>query len=745
MINKAAGSASMAILRPERHRPAFYTFTLLNTFSFIFLSGSILTLIALSMGASGTYIGILGALTYLAFFFMPLGRWAIRRQRIIAVFGWSWMFRYWGMIPSVAAPFLALAGAPRWGLALLLLSAFLFNFFRGTGLIGNNPVVAFMAGQRSRGAFLSTLTILNSLTAIGSSAVIALVLAKEPGPLAYTLLLVVGILSGIVGTIILLRLPEPEEYRPPDGTSMLKTVREAFKDKDFRRFMWVFTPLSFAAGTVRTFIITHAHALYSQSDGLVMLYAVSFNLGIVVMGFVSRRIMDRLGAKPLFALFGVVAALAMLPLALSPTISEQSLVLLFLLAVNFIAGFGVAGQENAGQAYFFSLVKTEHVMDLAVVYYVILGLGGTLGSFLGGVFLDLAAALGASRQLSYQGLYGLMLAIIALATMGISRLSSMGSITVRQSLGVLFSLRDLKAIGLLDRLGKSRSPGEELEVIREIGSRGSPLAESELLPYLSSPRFDVRIEALLAIENLDKLSQKALKTIHQELVTRPWSSAYLAARLLGKWQYKAAIPELRKALEAEDYMLQSAAVLALARLGDQESRGAIERIADSTQNPRLLVSSVAALETLGSLDSVPVLVAILRRPNPPSFAFDEIVLALAGMLGGLNGFYRLYSEWLRDEREGVSFLMDRLSGSTAAGPSGELFRAALEAYIARGEQSPLVAKTLIELSPMDEGVIAVLTEACLDAELASHRGFRFFLAACAIAAALATKPKGQNK
>jgi hypothetical protein len=115
------------------------------------------------------------------------------------------------------------------------------------------------------------------------------------------------------------------------------------------------------------------------------------------------------------------------------------------------------------------------------------------------------------------------------------------------------------------------------------------------------------------------------------------------------------------------------------------------------------------------------------------------------MLGGLDGFYRLYSEWLRDEREGVSFLMDRLSGSPAAGPEGDTFRAALEDYIDRGEQSPRVAKTLVELSPMDEGVIAVLAEACLDAELAAHRGFRFFLAACAIAAALAKNPKGQKK
>lgn len=723
-----------SIRRPERFRSGYYTFNILNAFSFMLLSGTVPTLLALLMGASGTYIGLLGSLNFLTYFFMPVGRSIIRNRGIVRVFGWSWMFRYWGMAPVLAAPFLVAAGAPVWGLAILMGGSLLFNIFRGIGLIGNNPVLAFMAGPRNRGAFLSNIQISSSLTAIVTSALTALMLSMAGGAPAYVFLMAAGVASGIIGAILLLRMPEPTEYRPPEGSSLAGTIKEAFADKRFRRFVLVFAPLSFTAGTARTFIITHARALYGQSDGLVMLYAVAFNLGIVGMGFLSRTLMDRLGPKPLYAVFAAVAALALVPVALSPQLPGEISTLLFLIAVNFAVGFGIVGQENAGQAYFFSLVKPEHVVDLAVVYYIVFGIGGALGSAAGGVFLDIMSSHGASQLLSYRILYGFITCITVLSTVAVSGLSAPDSATVRESLGVIFSLRDLKSIGLLERLGRTHSPVEEISVIREIGTRGSPVAEKEILPYLSSPRFDVRVEALLALENLDILSHRALKALIDEIGRNPWSTAYIAARILGKRGFQEAIPELRKALDSQDYMLKSSVALALARLDDLPSLPAIEALAASTENPRLMINAAIALETYGRPEAIPILVSILKKKNPPAFAFDEIVLALAGMLGGLDDFYRLYSIWTRDPADGLSALMDSFSGSAANGPDGLRFRQALESFVKEGTDSPLLARAIIEMGAMDGGAATVLSEAALDPDLIGHAGFRFLIAACAIAA-----------
>lgn len=735
-------SKSITLVRPksriERYRSRFLAFNVLNSISFMLLSGSIPTLFALNMGASGTYIGLLGALNFITYFFMPLGRKAIEGRRIVGVFGWSWMFRYWGMIPALAAPFLARSGYPGWGLALLLAGSLLFNIWRGIGLIGNNPVLGMMAGERDRGAFLSGVQITNSMTAIATSAATMAVLGIWTGNLLFGALLAAGVLTGMMASTILLGLPEPEAYRPPAGTSFVQTVGKAWADPRLRRFVYVFAPLSFSAGTARTFIVTHARVLYEQSNGLVMLYYVAFNLGSVVVGYLSRKLMDRVGAKPLYVVFTTVAALAMIPAALSPRFESRVMTMAFLATLNFIVGLGISGEENAGQTYFFSIVKPEQMVDLAIIYYVLYGLGGALGSVAGGVFLDTLSVAGVPLADSYRLLYLFALVITVIVVIRATRLTAPGSASVRQSLGVLFSMRDLKAIGLLERLEKSGSPADETKIIRELGTYGAAVAERELLPYLNSPRFDVRAEALRALENLDRLSGKALAAVADEITRNPYTTAYVAARILGKRHYAEALPLLRCALSADDYMLRGAAVTALAEMDDAQSLPAIEALVETTDNPRLMISAASAIEKFGRPSSVPALVSVLKRQNPPTYSFDEIVLALSGILGGLRGFYALYSTYATDPAEAIGVLLETLDD--ASPPAGweadrlAAFKSALAGFVRNGSGGAVVARAIGGEWDLDAGATAVLAEAALDDELARHGGFRFLLAACAVEA-----------
>jgi len=400
---------------------------------------------------------------------------------------------------------------------------------------------------------------------------------------------------------------------------------------------------------------------------------------------------------------------------------------------------GIAGEENAGQTYFFSIVKPEQMVDLAVIYYLIYGIGGALGSAAGGVFLDALSAFGTEPATSYRLLYVFTFAITAAAAAGAFKLTAPGSASVLESLGVLFSMRDLKAIGLLERLQKSGSPADEIRFIRRLGGYGASVAERELLPYLSSPRFEVRMEALRALENLERLSPKALQAITQEIERNPYTTAYVAARILGKRGWKEGLPALRAALAADDYMLRGAAVTALTALRDEASLPAIEALVEATDNPRLMINAASAIEQFGRAASVPVLVSVLKRKEPPSYAFDEIVLALAGILGGLRGFYSLYSTYAQDSREALQALFDTLDEATP--PPGldqgrlTAFKNALTAFVVDGTNGAVVARTIGDSGFIDIGVAMVLAEAALDDDLAAHGGFRFFLAACAVEAA----------
>lgn len=717
--------------RLERYRIEFQTFNALNSLSFMLLSGSIPILFAMNLGASGTYIGILGSLNFIAFFFMPIGRRIIRGRSMIKVFGWAWMLRYWGMIPAIGAPIAAALGSPFWSLALLLGSSLLFNIFRGVGLISNNPLMAFLGGNRDRGAFFSNVHIVNSLTVIITSVGTAYILYLSAGNLSFALLFSTGIIIGSIASAILFRLPDPESYRPAEGSSLGKTLKEAWADRRFRHFVYVFAPLSFTAGTARTFLVTHARALYDQNSGMVMLYSVFFNIGVVAMGFLSRKLIDRLGPKPLYIVFTLISVLSMVPIAVSPGFSSSLMVALFLGVINFVAGFAIAGQENAGQTYFFSIVKPEHMLDLAIIYFLIFGLGGALGSASGGLVLDAFAEAGFGAGSSYRFLYLTLLALTLLAAFGTRQLSAPDSASVRESLGVMLSIRDLKAIGLLERLVHSGTAADDVRIIRQVGNYGSAVSERELLPYVTSPRFEVRVEALLAIESLNRLSPKALHLLTTEMDRTHYSTAYLCARIIGKFHWKEALPSLKAAIGTEDYMLQGAAMTALARLGDDSSVPGIEALAEATHNPRALMSASSALETFGKVSSVPVLVGILKKSNPPPFAYDEIVLSIAGILGGLGGFYRLYSSWTQSPQEAMDDLFEVMSPGMQPGFAAEDFRQALKDFVIHGTEGPAIARSIADRTDLEPGIAIVLSEAALDAELANHGGFRFFLAACA--------------
>lgn len=715
-------------------RSSYRVFNALNSTSFALLSGSFITLFALRLGASNSLVGLLNAFGYATFFFLPLGKALVRKRAIVEVFGWGWMLRYVAMLPVLAAPLCAAHGMPGLAFGLIAAGVALFNVFRGVAMIGNNPVLAFLAEGRDRGAFMVGIQIINSLASMGTSLLVALALREfvSAGTGLYLAFIAAGIVVGCIGSGILLRAPEPEDYRPAPGSSLLGAMRDAVKERPFRIFFGGLLVSSFAAGMARSFTPVYAKAVYAQGDDLVMVYAIVSSLGAIGMGLLTRLLVDRLGAKPLYVIFTAVTALSIVPAIVSPALASPLGTIVFLATFNFVSSFGLAGGDNAGQTYYFGLVPKERNLDLSVVYFLVYGLGGALGSSLGGLALEALGRLGLGPAVAYRAFFAATFLFFAVALLLMGRLTALGSISVRESLGIMFSLRDLKVFDLLARLDRSASPVEEVRLIHEIGDSGSPRSQSELLGYLASPRFEVRVEALLAIENLDSLERPVLDALAAEVERNPFTTAYLAARILGKRGGPGHLPVIRSALRAEDYMLQGAAVVALARMGDSGSRPEIEDILVHTQFPRVRLQAAYALEILGDRDSVPALVSCLRREDPPAYVSDELVLAVAGIVGVLDAFYPMYTAFLDNEAEGRALLLD---AAERAGEDLAAFSTALDALLGEPPSGGAMGQLVMALRA-DPGVEIVLAEAAIDASL-GYRGFRFFIAAYRVLAARA--------
>jgi hypothetical protein len=186
----------------------------------------------------------------------------------------------------------------------------------------------------------------------------------------------------------------------------------------------------------------------------------------------------------------------------------------------------------------------------------------------------------------------------------------------------------------------------------------------------------------------------------------------------------------------------------LARIKDDVFRPQIEEIIANTQNPRLKIMGVEAFEIYRSPNSVPVLMDILRQKDPPPYLRDEVVLAMAGILGTGKEFYPLLVRYLENESLAVILATDEaesaaeyyaaaLGGWKTAGrksryrkstAQAKALQSAVEAYIRDKNGAPL-SRWITELpdNPENDPVPFILAEAVLDDELAAYNRLRLLI------------------
>lgn len=729
--------------RIKRGRRIFDSYSAINSFSFALVTGNTVTLYALALGASGTAIGFLSAFMYLSFFAIPLGKLALKRSTLVKTFANSWMLRNSSLVPLLAMPWLAATAGPRTALTVLLACVFFFNFFRGIGLIANNPVIGILAPGKDRGEYIVRLSLINNGTALLATVGLAVLLRIDSGIQTYNLVVLVGIITGILASLLLYRLPEPQRDRPIPGKTtgtFRANLAKSFADPNFRRFLSAYLVVGLGIGMARPFIIVFCKEVYGQSDSIVTVFTICSSLGALVMGLVMRLVIDRLGAKPMFVIFTAISLASLVPALVAPGIGSASFAVVFLALLSAATNMGFAGQENAAQTYFFGMVPKESILDLSMLYYFILGGTGALGSIIGGAILDALGGAGLSPLASFRIFFLFALALVGAGLRIQRKLMDLGSYPVKDTLAVLFSPRDMRALTLLRRLDSNEDPEEETGILAELGEVGSSVSAESLLDRLSSPRFAVRYEALQSVASLDTLSVRIRDALLSELEHGVFSTAALAARILGEFRISQAVPLLTKSLTSPDYRLSGEAMLALARLGETRAQFAISDIMLETDNPFLMVRAVQAMETFGTTASIPILVDFLRNEQLPDHVADETILALSTLMAVPKKFFYAYESYVRDRSRAGEILGDLLEEyfSRHKKENPEIIDL-LSSFMKDQNMDSEFVRWLMQFGRGKMGVYsALLVGIAVDSGLNRQDSFRFFL--CFWAASVFVNP-----
>jgi MFS family permease len=714
-------------------RSRFTLFAVLNVISFTLLSGNIITLYVLRLGGGSFLVGLLSSFMYTAYLAMLLGRQIAPRWGMTRLMGWFWVIRYLCMVPMLFAP-LAAGFHRDLAFGLIVFSVLGFNLARGVAMTGYNPILGEIAVERDRGAFLAQNQAIQNAVNVGLGIAMALVLGWNSTLTAYNAFIIVGILTGIWAARLVFTFPEPGRSREP-RQNLWEGLAAAFRQPSFRRFILIYFFASLATYMVVPFLVVYLKEVYGQSDSQLLYSAVLGSVGAVLMALASGFMIDRLGAKPLFFIFTGITALTLIPLLASPPIRSAAGIWAFAAAILFFNSMGQFGIQNAGQTYFLAAIRPEQRLDLGVVFYMTLGVAGGIGSLLGGALLEwfgnlFPAAPASSFQLYFAVCAAGFLAILVM----FNRLENLGAYPIVDALAAIFSPRDLRAISLLNRLNRIRSLSEEKDTLRALAEAPSSLSTQELLARLRSPRFTLRTEALEALRSLQP-EEAVVQALISEVKNHAFTTAALAAEILGERRIDQAIPVLRKSLQSRDFYLAGEAMVSLARLEDRESLPAIREILAKTNNPRLNIHSASAVELFRDPSSLPVLLARLRQKSLP-FVRDELLLALAGILGLSEWFYPLYTEFLEKGSTGISLLRDQLERLQSTRIPRPLLEELLDRLPVANKRffARLAAELLTHLSLKvgGEEVAPQLAEVVADPRLARLERFCFLVAAAVI-------------
>jgi MFS family permease len=736
--------------RLAKARDLYNTFNVFNSLSWQFLIGNIITIFAMRLHASSTYLGLISALLYVAFFFLPLGKVLTSRFSIIKIFSFAWSGRAICMITLFFAPLLATAGQRDLALGMTVLGVLLFHVIRGIGMIGNNPVLSLMASGPDRGSYMTQIQIINSAVGMFASFAIALVLGGDPPLYLYSVIVAVGIVCGILSGVLMGKIPEPSVDTDGKKIKFFDVFKQALAQPNLRQFIVILFIVALVSGVSRAFIVVYSREVFMQSDGMVSLYTVFGGLGNLMIGMFIKFLVDRTGAKPIFILCVLMGLVSMVPIIFFPqSIDNIITIILFLSFLFFMLNFGFLGAEGIAQTYFLALVPSDLMLDMGIVYFFVFGIAGTGGSFLAGLFLDIMTGLGFDIIIAFRVLYLVLIVLTVLVVFFQRKLTPLGALPFRGALEVIFSFRDLKAIALLDKLNKTNDSQEEEALLGALHDTPSQLATTGLLNRANSPRLATRLESLRAMESLESLTEDAEKALINDIINNPFTTAYISARILGNHGVFAAIPLLRELAASHDYMLAGEAMIALAKLGDEAFRPQIEEIVLQTDNPRLKIMGVEAFGIYRSPNSISVLLDILRGADPPPYLRDEVVLAMASILDTQNQFYPILVHYLEDNSLAPTLAADevdaacefynstlgankknqRKTGFVLISRQAKALPKAVGDYM-QNRKGALLSRWILELPGKfcHSVVQMVFAEAVLDDELCSHPRLQLLIA-----------------
>ncbi len=638
----------------KKGQKIYLWFTGINALSYISLAESILILYALKLGGSDAYVAVLTSFLYLTMPFMLLGKSLVGKLGAAKAQALSWFLRNLSAALMIFAPIVAHKISVTAGLDLLLLAAFLFFVFRSVGIVSSTPMIGEITSEQDRGTFVSKVFLTFNAVSLLLMTALMFILNRHNSVTTFQFIILFGVTMGLISSAIVLRVPESPQSRLSGQEKIRSAYQFITRHPGALRLLIAWSAISMATMFVVPISIVVVKKGYGLSDHVALIFIIVQFLGNIYGSYTNKLLLDHVGSRPLIILATFGLLLVQLMWVLAPIHSSA----IFLVLLFFILGTTLSGAQTSLSHYFLSTIPISKRVGASMFINISAGLtAGLTGSVLAGGFLRFLHHLVTNPMLVYKIYFGAVAVVEIFVIFAAFKLQKQKERPITNVLGLFFSFRDWRAIYTLQKLSRQTREQEDMSIVNKLQGIASHLGEDVLVNYLDSPRFTIRGKALQALNQID-ISPQTAERIIRELDQGEFTTAHLAAELLGDHGVTEAIPHLRKALRSRDIFLQGKTMLALVRLRDEASYPEIISIFRESENPRIIIYGARAISLMGKRENIAILLEKIQQNQLPEHVVDEILYDACDMVGVGDEFYHFFNLFKRSPESGILALRD---------------------------------------------------------------------------------------
>jgi len=628
----------LSLAQQAAGRRYWHIFNILNAMSFVCVADSVLYLFALEIGCPQYIIPIIASFMYIGFLAMPLGKLLTAKIGVGYTIATFWTIRSLFALVSVASPFVVARFGTKAGIVTLLIGALGFFVSRSAGIVAINPVLGEIILPDQRGKFTSLIFRNFNLVALIGLALISLAMKKYASQQTFQIIICCGVVAGFISAFVASRINEtilPKESAQDPIWSSLKAV---LKDNMGRKLIFANVAVMSGIVLVLPISITAVKTGYNVADSTALICAlIQFGGGILIAS-ISGIVSTYSGPRPVMLVaFSLLIISALLWIVAPADFSIYHVGLIF--SLNGAAGMGA---PMALTHYFLNTVSAKDRIGYSLLISMISGTIAGLFSFVvGSGLLKFIPMMNYNGMTVFKIYFGIIIFLLLGFLIVLMTLDKLKDWEVGKLLGLAFAPRDIRALLLLNKLDKTGSQSQELEEIKRLKHTRSAMSVDKILSYLETPKYLVRIKALLALYETP-FGAKVRERVLEELKYGTYTTAPAAAMILGGKKIKEAIPLLREKLDSDNIYLVGRTMVALTQLEDKHSYNKIKEIFVNSENQFILISGAAALSIMGDSESLKLLLDKTLLDNIDHSVRAEIYSSIAEIGGIGDEFYKLF-------------------------------------------------------------------------------------------------------